>query len=254
MTNNPPPAHFEDKDAIAHVIEKHAEGVVGLAESHGTEMPGHLSAAADAARETSLAFLLISLIFTESGLSQRSIFFLLGAFSIGWIIWKSCRSSWLGWSRLERLHRVIEQEKYEIENHRPQEREELAALYRAKGFEGELLEEVLDVLMADGDRLLKVMLEEELGLKLEVHEHPLKQAIGAFTGAALSLIPLLIFYITLPHFGTILASLIILGGASWIAAAYEKNRVIPAMVWNMAMGGLAYGVTYFFLSYFKTFV
>ena len=32
--------------------------------------------------------------------------------------------------------------------------------------------------MADGDRLLRVMLEEELGFSLEVYDHPLKQALG----------------------------------------------------------------------------
>ncbi len=33
--------------------------------------------------------------------------------------------------------------------------------------------------MADDNRLLRVMLEEELGLTLEAYEHPLKQAFGA---------------------------------------------------------------------------
>ncbi len=89
------------------------------------------------------------------------------------------RSAWLGWSRLERLHRILAQEKWEIEHNREQEREELGVLYAAKGFEGKLLEDVLDVLMADGDRLLKVMVEEELGLTLESQVHPLKQGLGA---------------------------------------------------------------------------
>ena len=49
-------------------------------------------------------------------------------------------------------------------------------------FSGKLLDEVIDVLMADDNRLLQVMLEEELGLSLETYEHPLKQAAGAFFG------------------------------------------------------------------------
>ena len=89
----------------------------------------------------------------------------------------------LGWARLERLHRIVEEERYEIENHRQQEREELKELYRAKGFQGKLLDEVVDVLMADGERLLKVMVEEELGLSLQSQEHPLKQGAGSALGA-----------------------------------------------------------------------
>src|SRR6185295_12766345 len=81
---------------------------------------------------------------------------------------------------------VLEQERWEIEHHRQQERDELKELYRAKGFEGKLLEDVLDVLMADDDRLLKVMLEEEMGLQLAQLDHPMKQGLGAAFGALVS--------------------------------------------------------------------
>ena len=93
-------------------------------------------------------------------------------FSIGWLFWKLGRSSLLGWARLERLHRLIQQEQWEIEHHRAQEKEELTAMYHQKGLTGKLLEQVIEVLMADDNRLLRVMLEEELGLTLETYEHP----------------------------------------------------------------------------------
>src|SRR5262249_44443752 len=144
---------------------------------------------ADAARETCLALALLWLF----GLHWAALLIFSGA----WLIWKTGRSAWLGWSRIERLHRIVAQEKWEIEHHRQQEREELGALYAAKGFEGKLLEDVLDVLMADNDRLLRVMVEEELGLSLHSQEHPLKQATGAFlgvlAGSILTLLGLLIF-------------------------------------------------------------
>src|SRR5262249_53556095 len=123
-----------------------------------------------------------------------------------WLIWKTGRSAWLGWSRIERLHRVVEQEKWEIEHHRQQEREELKALYATKGFEGKLLEDVLDVLMADGDRLLRVMVEEELGLTLESHEHPLKQAVGAGLGVLFSSILCLFGLWLYPSLGLLIAA------------------------------------------------
>jgi hypothetical protein len=56
------PDHFKGKDALHHVIEAQAEGIVSASEIHGTEIPGHLSAAGDAARET--AFLLPAILMT----------------------------------------------------------------------------------------------------------------------------------------------------------------------------------------------
>ena len=234
--------HFEDKDALSHVMEKRAEGMLSLSEAHGTEMPGHLAAGADAAREMAVVLLLVWLFLTLLGVPAG---FVLVAFGLGWFAWKIGRSAWLGWARLERLHRVIEQEKYEIEHHRPQEREELIALYGAKGFEGKLLDDVVDVLMADQDRLLKVMLEEEMGLTLQAYEHPLKQCFGAAAGSMIALFVSVISFFLFPSYGILIASFLLLTASAIVSALYEKNRVIPAVIWNLSIGGLAFGVAYF---------
>ena len=118
-------SHFDKKEAIDHVVEKQVMGIVDAQEAHGTEIPGHLSSATDSAKETALylCFLLI--------LPLPLLFVFL--FFIAVLVWKTGRSALLGWTRLERLHRVTAQEKWEIEHHRGQEREELKALYEAKG-------------------------------------------------------------------------------------------------------------------------
>ncbi len=239
--------HFEDKSAITHVIEKRAAGIIALSESHGTEIPGHLSAGADAARETALLLLLIWLVLYMLQVPTVALSGILAAFGLGMLAWKTGRSGWLGWARLERLHRVIEQEKYEIDTNREQEREELTALYAAKGIEGKLLEDVIDVLMADNERLLKVMLEEELGLTLQAYEHPLKQCLGAFVGTLSALIVLAFFFLLLPAYGMLIAAFLVVCIGATLSAVYEKNQVIPALVWNCAIGTLAFGVTYFTL-------
>lgn len=224
------PIHFKDKDAIGHVVEAQARGIISAAEIHGIETPGSISAGADAARDTALVLLLfypfLPLPFLPS-------------FLAGWIFWKIGRAAWYGWARLERLHRILEQEKWEIEHNRAQEREELKELYRAKGFEGKLLEDVLDVLMADQDRLLRVMVEEELGLSLENVEHPLKQGIGAGIGA---------FFAALIVLGTpfyLVSSLLTIGAASAVLTHYAQNRLIPALVWNIALGLVSLGLSYY---------
>jgi vacuolar iron transporter family protein len=247
--NSQLPAHFKGREAVEHVVQAQAEGIIASTEIHGTEIPGPISAATDAARETAVALLLLWTLLDHLNIGHKIQLMSLLVFGLGWFFWKVGRSAWLGWSRLERLHRALEEERWEIQHHRGQEREELKALYRAKGFEGKLLEEVLDVLMADQDRLLKVMIEEELGLTLEVHEHPLKQGIAAGIGTLLSIF-LIMASLYIPSWGVLIAALIILAASALLSSYYEKNRSIPTVIWNMGIGILAFSSVFFLIEYF----
>jgi VIT1/CCC1 family predicted Fe2+/Mn2+ transporter len=183
--------------------------------------------------------LLLYLLGVSFGFEPSRLHFFLLLVSLSWVVWKAGRSAILGWGRLERLHRLVEQERWEIEHHRSQEKEELRALYAAKGFHGKLLDEAVEVLMADDNRLLQVMLEEELGLQLESYEHPLKQAFGALVGgvAAAALLALSLFFH--PYWAPVLSALIvIIGSAAW-SARRERNRPLPALIWNLAAALLA---------------
>lgn len=239
------PHHFKDKDAIAHVVEAQARGIISSAEIHGTEIPGHLSSGADAARETAVVLLMIWLIFSHVPIFFISTLKIMAIFTLGWLVWKSGRSAWLAWFRLERIHRIVEQERWEIQHHRQQEREELTELYRAKGFEGQLLEDVINVLMADEDRLLRVMVEEELFLSLGSHEHPLKQGLGAAIGTLSAAVICLLSFFLFPSFGMWIGSFLVLGCSAGVSAYFEGNRLIPAIVWTLGLGSLAWGCVYF---------
>lgn len=241
--------HFKGKNALDHVLEKRASS---FSEPHGSEMPDHLSAAIDTARQLAFFLMILYVILDYLQLPQTQCFLILSLFACGGLIGLVGRRAWLGWTHLERLHRLLEQERYEIEHHRSQERDELKALYSLKGFEGDLLEQVVDVLMADDDRLLKVMLEEEMGLSLGTYEHPLKQsagaAIGGLTAIALSFISLFLF----PDNGIVLCSIAIVGVAGALSAYLEQNRVVPAFIWNAGIGVLSLGIVYFLLKFFAS--
>jgi len=248
-TTQPQPEHFKGKGAIEHVAEAQAKGILSSAEMHGTEIPGHIFSGADAARETAVILLMIWLILSRMALPSPSIFRILAIFALGWLVWKTGRSAWLAWSRLERMHRIVEQERWEIQHHRQQEREELKELYRAKGFEGQLLEDVVDVLTADEERLLRVMVEEELCLSLESYEHPLKQGLGAAVGVAATAAICLLSLLFFPDFGLWIGSIVALGCAAGISAYFEGNHLIPAIVWNLGLGALTWGGVYFLFAY-----
>ena len=243
--------HFQGKSVIDHLREARARGAMASAEIHGTEMPGHLAAGADAAKETAIILLILWVIFFHFLRFEKTEEFLL-LFCAGWIVWKTARSALLGWSRIERLHRIIEEERWEIEHHRLQEREELTAMYHAKGLTGKLLEEVIDVLMADDNRLLRVMLEEELGLTLEAYEHPLKQAFGAFCGSVLSIVICLFGFWALPSLGLPVLVALLVATATTLSAKLERNQIWKTIVWNLAIAALTAGCVYFLILMLKT--
>ena len=59
-------------------------------------------------------------------------------------------------------HKTIEY--WEVENMPQKETEEIREIYRAKGFKGKLLEEVVSVIVEDKDRWVDVMMKEELDM------------------------------------------------------------------------------------------
>ncbi len=244
MSLPPPSDHFKGKTVVEHLQETRKKGAMAAAEIHGTEMSGSAAACADAARETATALLLIGLIFSFTGSYHAFVLFFLLLFCAGWLIWKTGRSALLGWSRLERLHRLIEEERWEIQHNREQEREELAGMYEAKGFQGKLLEQVVDVLMADDNRCLRVMLEEEMGVTLEAFEHPLKQALGAALGVVAAAGLALIGWLSGGYPGLFVAAALLLAAATWLSCSLERNRVLPALIWVTAVIALLAGVIY----------
>lgn len=236
------PQHFKGKDALGHVIEAQAQGILSNAEIHGLEIPGYLSALGDSARDTALLLLLVGEILLF--LSIPHPYLILALLSCGWFLWRLGRSSWLGWFRLERLHRALEQERWEIEHHRQQERDELRELYAAKGFEGKLLEDVLDVLMADNERLLKVMVEEEMGMTLGTTEHPLKQGLGAAAGVAIAAIACIGLLYAIGASGLIIGAFGTIGLSAAFTARLAQNKTVPAIIWNLGIAVLSSGVLY----------
>ena len=237
--------HFQGKSVPAHLKEARTKGAIASQEVHGTEMPGHLSAGADASKETAVTLLILWIIFKQFGFPYSQTLSILIVFSCGWLIWKIGRSSLLAWSRLDRLHRLIEEERFEIEHNRQQEREELTELYRAKGLKGKLLEDTIDVLMSDDNRLLCIMLEEELGLTLEAFEHPLKQSVGAGVGVVLAaLLCLFAFWIN-PLYGLPAASGLLILVSMFTSAKLEKNRPLSFVVWSLSIAALSAAAAYF---------
>ncbi len=239
--------HFKGKSADEHVHEAYLEHAQS-SEIHGKELSHPTFSGIDTAKELSICLLIIAITFQQFQYPYEHLLLVSLCFAIAFTIWRVGRTMWLSWSQLERLHRVMEQERWEIQHHRPQERDELRALYGKKGFEGKLLEEVCDVLMADEERLLTVMLEEEMGYKLACYEHPLKTGLGSFIGAIITISICVGTVIILPLYGLLIANSVIITFAGLLSAQLEGNRRIPACIWNLGICILSIGVIQLFSS------
>ncbi len=238
-------SHFKGRPVLDHLKEARLKGHIASKESHGIEAEGHLIGGADAAREAALLALLLSIVTTNLGISSSSTHLLLCLVLAGFFFWKVGRSASLGWARLERINKLVADEKNEIETNREEEKSELTAMYKAKGFTEPLLSKVIDVLMADDNKLLGIMLEEELGVSLESYEHPLKQALGTAIGLFLTYTILFGALHLSPVYGILICAPLIILIASAFMAKIEKIRALHATVWNLAITFLAVTTTYF---------
>jgi hypothetical protein len=214
--------HFHGKEAMQHIVEVQAEGKWVDSEIHGAETPGMLFAGCDAARQVALFLLLVLCVLNYFEFSPDQRIMMLIATGVGLTVWKAGRASWLAWSRLERLHRVMDEERTEIETNREQER-----------------------LMADGDRLLRVMLEEEMGFRLQQNEHPLMQGVGAAFGSVLAVFVASLSLLFTSQLFAPLSGAIFIAIASFVTAKSQKNNVISAMSWNVAIACVSYLTTFF---------
>ncbi|MBP38881.1 MAG: hypothetical protein CL726_06150 [Chloroflexi bacterium] len=151
-------------------------------------------------------------------------------------------------------HMIRKDEANEIQLIPEGEREEIRQIYAAKGFEGELLEQVVDVITSDEQVWVDTMLLEEHGLLLDGPE-PKRAASWTFVAFLVAgIVPIVPFIINLIVDGGIATPFLwssIATAITFLAIGVFKARVvggnkIVAGIETVAVGGmaavLAYGV------------
>ncbi|NBO24238.1 MAG: hypothetical protein EBU93_03260 [Chlamydiae bacterium] len=238
--------HFEGKSAFEHIQDARLKTKAKLKENHTVESKSFLDALIRLMLETSIFLGMIEIFKLFTPLSP----FIQISLIMSFILFRVFLSALDGWARLQRLHRVISEERYEIEHHEEQEKEELYVLYQGKGFEGKLLDDVISVLMADKNRLLSVMLDEELGLKIEAYDHPLLQALGALIGGGIVFLPasLLIYFFSYLH--VLIFAILIVFLSAFIKGYTEKISRMKTTIWNVSSFLLLLSLIYFGLKTF----
>ena len=148
-------------------------------------------------------------------------------------------------------HKRIEYQ--EVEEIPEMEREEVREIYQAKGFEGELLEQVVDVITSDKEVWVDVMMKEELEMIPETKSPLAMGGVTYLSFILIGLIPLLAYVF---NFGgdmersrlflisCILTSIgFILVG--WLKSYVTQTSRLRGILETLFLGGCAAAVSYF---------
>jgi vacuolar iron transporter family protein len=184
--NSPSPVHENPDHGSATATAAHLEaarrrarGLFAAEVAH--DRPYELVHAATAGRDAVVIILLLWAILIGVNAGDHGWPALIAA-AIALAVYTGISNTIAVYAQLQYWESELRRERDEIRSQPEFERDELRELYRAKGFTGDLLEQVVDTICSDEERLLKVMLEEELGIFFEQRNHPV--LTGVMTGAA----------------------------------------------------------------------
>ena len=136
------------------------------------------------------------------------------------------------------------------------EREEVRQIFAAKGFEGEMLQKVVDVITHDRGVWIDTMLKEEIHVHPEA-PHPLRAALATFiafvVAGGIPLLPFALLGRSLA--GAFFASAVATGATFFAIGAIRAmvlgNRIIYSALSTLVSGGAAAAVAYFIASWLR---
>jgi VIT1/CCC1 family predicted Fe2+/Mn2+ transporter len=146
-------------------------------------------------------------------------------------------------------HRKIEY--WEIEHLPEKEKDEVREIFAEKGFEGEMLEKIVDTITEDDDRWVDVMMKDELNM-IKEDRSPFMMGLATFVSFfILGSIPLVLYI--WDYFGSFPADKFlwssILTSISFVIIGYYKSLVthtkkIRGVLETLALGGIAAVLAY----------
>lgn len=143
-------------------------------------------------------------------------------------------------------------EELEIESHPEGEREEIRQIFAAKGFEGEVLEQVVQVITSDKERWVDTMLTEEFDMALTNPSAWKAAGVTYLAFIVVGFIPLLTFVAELLAPGSVrhpFAVASVLTGAAFFVVGALKSRFVGKSWFRegcetLGVGALAAAIAY----------
>jgi len=143
--------------------------------------------------------------------------------------------------------RELARERWEMANMPDLERDEIRAIYKRKGFDGDELEMIVARITSDPEVWLDVMMNEELGLSPEFGQ-PMKTAgmmfVAFSAGGIFPVIPWFFAEGAAAFWGSVALTGVALFLAGWGRTFYTGERAIHSGLELIAIAGLGVGVAY----------
>lgn len=155
-------------------------------------------------------------------------------------------------SESQNYQRHKQVEYWEVDNIPDKEREEIREIYASKGFEGNLLEKVVDTITADKDRWVDTMMKEELNMAEET-KSPLAMGFVTFISfQCLGFVPLMVYVYDYAANSSLDLFMIssILTAICFIGIGYLKSLITATASYKSILETLLLGGTAATLSYF----
>jgi VIT1/CCC1 family predicted Fe2+/Mn2+ transporter len=148
------------------------------------------------------------------------------------------------------LEQTRSDEEQHVRRHPEGEREEIRQIFAAKGFTGDSLETIVDVLTADAERWVDTMLTEEHGLRL-VPQSPLQVALVTFGAFALAgLVPILpLAFFLSQSLESAFPYSALATAVTFFAIGYAKARMVARPPWRAGAASVLLGVVAAGLAY-----
>ncbi|NGX28998.1 MAG: hypothetical protein K940chlam1_01190 [Candidatus Anoxychlamydiales bacterium] len=207
------------------------------------EVPTHIIHFAICAKKFTVLFLILFMAFFHL---KFTLFPFIIIFSISFFFYQIFIVAFSAWTKLERLHKIIEDKKWHIEHKREEEKMQLEEIYKAKGFSGKTLQDIIDTLISDDNTLLRAMLQEEMGLSLGSYIHPIKQTLGSALGMIYAALVFTIFYFVFPiNYNFFIAGGFTIITSSIISAKYERTKISKEIIWDLAISFVVILISHF---------
>jgi VIT1/CCC1 family predicted Fe2+/Mn2+ transporter len=122
------------------------------------------------------------------------------------------------------------------------EREEIRQIFAAKGFSGQVLDEIVRVITDDRQRWVDTMLTEEHGLRL-VPPNAIRAALATFTAFVLvGAVPLAPYVLGVSHEpGPMFIASVVASAVAFVTVGLAKGYVAEQSMWKSALETLAIG-------------
>jgi len=147
-------------------------------------------------------------------------------------------------------HKNIEY--WEVENIPKKEREEIVTIYKEKGFEGELLQKVVDVIVSDKDRWVNEMMQGELNMIEEV-KSPFKIGLATLISfVVVGFIPLIVYvwdFFYEANFNVFFWTCL-LTAVAFVLVGALKSWVNQTGIWKSVLETLSLGFVAAMVAYF----